>query len=515
MRSKLFYSLFLLTIIAVSLTMGLLLFASYRQVTAENTRSLKNTAYLVKDICQNLDYNNLAKLNIKDRLTIMAPDGTVLYDNYVDVGKLDNHLQREEIQQALNSGEGISYRLSDTLSKEVIYYAISLPQGNVMRIARANDTVFQQFIGIVHYCAVIFLLITAGAFFAARFLTSKVIIPYKRKKQELKTITNNMDEGLVVLDSNREILSINKSAIRFFSGSKEDYVGQSIDVLPFAKELEPMLQTLSANEKGALTLDKGSSTYQINGSRTSEQGLVLLIMDVTEKIASEKLRREFSANVSHELKTPLQSILGYSEIMINGMVKEADRPRFLQKIYGEAKNLLQMIDDIIRLSRLDEQPAGAIVPMDLLPVLERAFKRLEPKAERQNITLALHTELKTVPMQGIPQLLEEIFANLIDNGIKYNKPNGSVSVFLEEKEKHWVVRVQDTGIGIAAEEKDRIFERFYRIDKSRNKGVEGTGLGLSIVKHGVMLHKGRINVNSRLGEGTEVVVKFLKERQNA
>lgn len=510
MRRKLFYSLFLLTVIAVSLTMSLLLFASYRQVTAENTRSLRNTAYLVKNVCQNLDYNNLAKLNLKDRLTIMAPDGTVLYDNYIDVGKLDNHLQREEIQQALNSGEGISYRLSDTLSKEVIYYAMSLPQGNVMRIARANDTVFQQFKGIVHYCAVIFILITALAFLAARYLTSKVIIPYKRKKQELKTITNNMDEGLVVLDNNGEILSINKSAIRFFSGSKEDYVGQNISVLPFAKELEPLLQNLQTNEKGALTINKGSSTYQVNGSKTGEQGIVILIMDVTERIASEKLRREFSANVSHELKTPLQSILGYSEIMINGMVKEADRPRFLHKIYDEAKNLLQMIDDIIRLSRLDEQPADTIVPMDLLPVAQRALKRLEPKAERSGVSLGFNTELTALPMNGVPQLLEEILANLIDNGVKYNKTGGRVDVFLESKEKYWVVRIVDTGIGIAAEEKDRIFERFYRVDKSRNKGVEGTGLGLSIVKHGVLLHKGKITVNSKVGEGTEVVVKLPK-----
>lgn len=510
MRRKLFYSLFLLTIFAVSLTMGLLLFASYQQVTAENTRSLKNTAYLVKNICQNLDYNNLAKLNLKDRLTIMAPDGTVLYDNYVDVGKLDNHLQREEIQQALSSGEGISYRLSDTLSKEVIYYAMSLPQGNVMRLARANDTVFQQFKGIVHYCAGIFVLITALAFFAARYLTSKVIIPYKRKKQELKAITNNMDEGLVVLDNNGEILSINKSAIRFFSGSKEDYVGQKISVLPFAKELEPLLEHLQQSEKESLAINKGSSTYQINGSKTGEQGIVLLIMDVTEKMASEKLRREFSANVSHELKTPLQSILGYSEIMINGMVRECDRPRFMQKIYDEAKNLLQMIDDIIRLSRLDEQPADAIVPMDLLPVAQRALKRLQPKAEKNSVALDLNTELTSLPMNGVPQLLEEILANLIDNGVKYNKPGGRVDVFLESKEKYWVIRIVDTGIGIAAEEKERIFERFYRIDKSRNKGVEGTGLGLSIVKHGVMLHKGRINVNSRVGEGTEVVVRLPK-----
>lgn len=508
MRRKLFYSLFLLTITAVSLTMGMLLFASYRQVTAENTRSLRNTANIVQNICQNLDYNNLAKLSLKDRLTIMAPDGTVLYDNYVDVGKLDNHLQREEIQQALNSGEGISSRRSDTLSKEVIYYAVSLPKGNVMRLARANDTVFQQFKSIVHYCAIIFLLITVSAFLAARYLTSKVIIPYKRKKQELKTITNNMDEGLVVLNNEGEILSINKSAIRFFSGSKEDYVGQNIDILPFAKELEPLLQSLNTNEKSALTLDKGSSTYQINGSRTGEQGIVLLIMDVTERTASEKLRREFSANVSHELKTPLQSILGYSEIMINGMVKEADRPRFLGKIYNEAKNLLQMIDDIIRLSRLDEQPVDSVVPMDLKPVVERAVKRLEPKAERSNVELKLVTTLYSMEMQGIPQLLEEMFANIIDNGIKYNKPGGSVTVSLQEKEKFWVVRIQDTGIGIPTEEKERIFERFYRVDRSRNKGVEGTGLGLSIVKHGVLLHKGKIVVNSRLGEGTEVVIKL-------
>lgn len=497
-----------------------------------------------------LNFERLKESSILDRVTVLSPEGNVLFDNYVDAETMENHLQREEVQQALHNKEGYAVRMSDTLGKEVIYYAVLMPDGDVLRFARVNDTVLMRFASVSHYVLGILLILIAGAFFAARSITARVIKPlekidldrpltgspltypelqpllerivtqqrklekemrrYKNKKQELKAVTNNMDEGLLFLDNSGEIVSINKSAVRFFASEKQELIGKNLLTLSLGKEIEKLFAKIDTAGKGSLLLSRGSSYYQLNGSKIGDKGMVLLIMDVTEKTASEKLRREFSANVSHELKTPLQSVLGYSEIMLNGLVKEDDRPRFLRKIYDEAKNLLQLIDDIIKLSRLEEQQQDMLEKFNLRKVLEQAVQRMADKASKNKITVNLECGAAEYLMQGIPSMLEEVFANLLDNAIKYNRPGGSVTMKVIEKENKWVISVADTGIGIAPEEKDRIFERFYRIDKSRHKAVEGTGLGLSIVKHGIIFHKGTIKVLSAQGKGTEFVIKLPK-----
>lgn len=552
MRKKIFYSLFFLTFTALILAASLFLWVTYRQVSQENINGLKNQAHLMIALYRDgqLNFERLKESSILDRVTVLSPEGNVLFDNYVDAETMENHLQREEVQQALHNKEGYAVRMSDTLGKEVIYYAVLMPDGDVLRFARVNDTVLMRFASVSHYVLGILLILIAGAFFAARSITARVIKPlekidldrpltgppltypelqpllerivtqqrklekemrrYKNKKQELKAVTNNMDEGLLFLDNSGEIVSINKSAVRFFASEKQELIGKNLLTLSLGKEIEKLFAKIDTAGKGSLLLSRGSSYYQLNGSKIGDKGMVLLIMDVTEKTASEKLRREFSANVSHELKTPLQSVLGYSEIMLNGLVKEDDRPRFLRKIYDEAKNLLQLIDDIIKLSRLEEQQQDMLEKFNLRKVLEQAVQRMADKASKNKITVNLECGAAEYLMQGIPSMLEEVFANLLDNAIKYNSPGGSVTMKVIEKENKWVISVADTGIGIAPEEKDRIFERFYRIDKSRHKAVEGTGLGLSIVKHGIIFHKGTIKVLSAQGKGTEFVIKLPK-----
>lgn len=552
MRRKIFYSLFFLTFTALLLAASLFLWVTYRQVSQENINGLKNQAHLMIALYRDgqLDFEKLRESSILDRVTVLSPNGNVLFDNYADAETMENHLQREEVRQALQKKEGYAVRMSDTLGKEVIYYAVLMPDGDILRFARVNDTVLMRFASVSHYVLGILLILIAGAFFAARSITARVIKPlekidldspltgppitypelqpllerivtqqsklekemrrYKNKKQELKAVTNNMDEGLLFLDNSGEIVSINKSAVRFFGSEKQELLGKNLLTLSLGKEIEKLFAKIDAAGKASLLLSRGSSYYQLNGSKIGDKGMVLLIMDVTEKTASEKLRREFSANVSHELKTPLQSVLGYSEIMLNGLVKEDDRPRFLRKIYDEAKNLLQLIDDIIKLSRLEEQQQDMLESFNLRKVAEQAVQRLADKAEKSGITVNLECAAAEYLMQGIPSMLEEVFANLLDNAIKYNRPGGSVNLRVTEKENKWVISVADTGIGIAPEEKDRIFERFYRIDKSRHKAVEGTGLGLSIVKHGIIFHKGTIRVLSTPGKGTEFIIKLPK-----
>lgn len=552
MRKKIFYSLFFLTFTALILAASLFLWVTYRQVSQENINGLKNQAHLMIALYRDgqLNFERLKESSILDRVTVLSPEGNVLFDNYVDAETMENHLQREEVQQALHNKEGYAVRMSDTLGKEVIYYAVLMPDGDVLRFARVNDTVLMRFASVSHYVLGILLFLIAGAFLAARSITARVIKPlekidldspltgppitypelqpllerivtqqrklekemrrYKNKKQELKAVTNNMDEGLLFLDNSGEIVSINKSAVRFFGSEKQELLGKNLLTLSLGKEIEKLFAKIDAAGKASLLLSRGSSYYQLNGSKIGDKGMVLLIMDVTEKTASEKLRREFSANVSHELKTPLQSVLGYSEIMLNGLVKEDDRPRFLRKIYDEAKNLLQLIDDIIKLSRLEEQQQDMLESFNLRKVAEQAVQRLADKAEKSGITVNLECAAAEYLMQGIPSMLEEVFANLLDNAIKYNRPGGSVNLRVTETENKWVISVADTGIGIVPEEKDRIFERFYRIDKSRHKAVEGTGLGLSIVKHGIIFHKGTIRVLSTPGKGTEFIIKLPK-----
>ena len=553
MRQKLFRSILLLTSLAVGLVLVLFCWLSYSYITHESYDSLKREAMLliVAEPDGRIPVNHLKRLQLQDRVTLIAPDGHALYDNYADKSSMENHLEREEVREAMTQGEGRSQRASETLGRRVLYYAVALPDGNVLRMSRTNETVFHQVKLLVFYFVLLAVLVLVGALFAARKITRRVLQPleelnleqpsvetvvypelqpiverfalqqkklergmrrYKSKKQELKALTNNMDEGMLFLNPEWEVASINKSALKYMGMDKQSVLGKRITDLDKSEEMYSLLEQIELNGKGRLVVNRGSTYYQFNGSRIADKGFVLLMMDVTARTASEKLRREFSANVSHELKTPLQSVLGYSEIMLSGLVKPEDTKRFLQKINDEAHNLLRLIDDIIKLSKLDELRHDMLEEFVLQDVAQSALARLKDKAAGLGVELVLEDNSSgKLKLLGIPSLMEEIFFNLLDNGLKYNHKGGSVTLRLGETASKLTVSVIDTGIGIAANELPHIFERFYRVDRSRHKAIDGTGLGLSIVKHGVLFHGGTIRVLSSAGKGSEFIMKFPRE----
>lgn len=552
MKQRLFRSLLLLTMGSVLLVVALFAWLSVHYITNDSYQSLKREASLLLETDEDgrITVKQLHRVRLADRVTLLDPEGKVLFDNYTVAEDMDNHLQREEVQQAIEQGEGFASRKSDTLGKDILYYAVVLADGNILRLARTNAAVFQQAHLFAGYFVLVLLLLFVGALFAARSITRKALQPlerldleqpldnkdiypelqpiverfaqqqealnremrrYKSKKQELKAVTNNMDEGMLFLDTQWTVASLNKSAIKFFGKDKQELLNKSILDLVSGDEIRRLLQQMELSGKGRMVINRGNTYYQFNGSRIADKGFVLLIMDVTERTASEKLRREFSANVSHELKTPLQSVLGYSEIMLSGLVKPEDRPRFLQKIYDEARNLLRLIDDIIKLSKLDELNHDMLEEFSLVEVAQSALRRLKDKAQSMKVELVLENSINgSAPLLGIATLMEEIFFNLLDNGIKYNREGGKVTLLLSETESKYVVKVSDTGMGIATAELPHIFERFYRVDRSRHKAIDGTGLGLSIVKHGVLFHGGKVRVYSTVGQGTEFILKFPK-----
>ncbi|MGM9520009.1 MAG: ATP-binding protein [Phascolarctobacterium sp.] len=552
MKQRLFRSLLLLTMGSVLLVVAFFAWLSVHYITNDSYQSLKREASLLLETDEDgrITVKQLHRVQLADRVTLISPTGKVLFDNYTISDTMDNHLMRQEVQQALEQGEGFASRESGTLGKDILYYAVVLADGNILRLARTNAAVFQQAHIFAGYIAVVLLLLLLGAFFAARSITRKALQPlerldleqprenkdiypelhpiverfaqqqealdremrrYKSKKQELKAVTNNMDEGMLFLDTQWFVASLNKSAVKFFGKEKQELLNKSILDLVSGDEIKRLLQQMELSGKGRMVINRGNTYYQFNGSRIADKGFVLLIMDVTERTASEKLRREFSANVSHELKTPLQSVLGYSEIMLSGLVKPEDGPRFLQKIYDEARNLLGLIDDIMKLSKLDELNHDMLEEFSLVEIAQSAVRRLQDKARSMKVQLKLENNMQgPCHILGIATLMEEIFFNLVDNGIKYNREGGQVLLTMNETENKYVIKVSDTGMGIATSELPHVFERFYRVDRSRHKSIEGTGLGLSIVKHGVLFHGGTVRVNSTLGQGTEFILKFPK-----
>ena len=556
MKQRLFKSLLGLTLGSVLLVVILFGWLALRYIMSDSLQGLKLEARLLAEMAakDGVSVEQLEQAKLQDRVTLVDQEGRVIYDNFSPTQDMDLHHDREEIQEALQAGEGSAKRLSATLGKNILYYAVRLPDGRVLRLARTNEVMFQQAHILLGYMALVLLLLLGGAFFAARSITKRALLPleqldleavdtpkeavypelqpivarfaqqqekltqgmqrYKAKKQELKAVTNNMDEGMLFLDSAWQVVSLNKSASSFFGKAKQDLIGQPIEALLPSEELARLRRQVQEQGKSRIVLKRKAAYYQFNGSRIDDKGYVLLIMDVTERTAAERLRREFSANVSHELKTPLQSILGYSEIMLSGLVKPEDNERFLQKINDEAHKLLQLIDDTIKLSKLDELNHDMLEEFSLVEAAQTAINRLKDKAEELKISMSLEN---TIPQEdgcqimGNITLMGEVLTNLLDNGLKYNRPGGSVCLRLSEKGDKYVVKVLDTGTGIAAEEVPHIFERFYRIDRSRNKGIEGSGLGLSIVKHGVQFHGGTVRVKSTLGVGTEFIIKLPKK----
>ena len=481
------------------------------------------------------------------RITWVRADGTVVYDTQADAETMENHAQRQEIQQALAAGEGESSRYSSTLLQKTVYYAQRLPDGTVLRLSAVRVTAgvlvlnMLQPILLVLAAALILSGVLAGRL--ARRITEPLnrldlehplendtyeeLAPLLRRmehqrrqidrqmgelrqrSEEFDQITGSMNEGLVLLDEAGAILSINPAARRLLDADG-DCVGQDFLTVDRDVTMSDALRQAAEQGHSEFRGERNGREYQFDVTRIQTEGrtagTVLLVFDVTERAFAERNRREFTANVSHELKTPLQGIIGSAELLENGMVKQEDVPRFVGHIRAEAQRLVTLIGDIIRLSQLDEGEPMPTEPVELLTVAREAAENLRSAAEARNVTVEVTGTPATV--SGVRRLLYEIVLNLCDNAIKYNTEGGRVEVEVAQDGGTAAVTVRDTGIGIPPEHQSRVFERFYRVDKSHSKASGGTGLGLSIVKHAVQYHHGVIQLKSEVGKGTEIRVTF-------
>lgn len=505
--------------------------------------------------------------NSVNRITWVDANGSVLYDSYADSESLENHKDRPEIAAALKNGRGESVRTSHTLAEQTYYYAARLSDGSVIRVASTTKSALATVFHTVPVMIAMAVLIVLGVLILAEFQTKRIIAPInqmnpddpqagdvydelaplvrrlekqketirqqmeilKEKQEEFSAITENMREGFLVVDSKGDVMSYNKSALKLLgipegeegmlsrhgnaAWEEHEKTDANVNIISINRS-ENFRRVVNEALKGSHCeemLDVGNRHYQIIANPVAESeersGAVVVILDVTEQQGREELRREFTANVSHELKTPLTSISGYAEIMMNGMVQPADMGRFSGKIYKEAQRLITLVGDIIRLSQLDEEKVQMEKsPVDLHLLASDVVKRLQDVAKKNQVTLML-TGKPTV-VNGNPQILDEMIYNLCDNAIKYNKPFGEVEINVAMIKDHPVLTVEDDGIGIPPEDQERIFERFYRVDKSHSRQIGGTGLGLSIVKHGAIYHKAKVELKSAPGEGTTVRITF-------
>ena len=535
-------------VIGLAFIMGILYRYFGKQISAELE---KEAAYVAQGVeSSGMEY--LEKLNEKNaRITLIDQDGSVLYDSQAEASSMENHEDREEVKEAAETGKGKAVRMSETLSEKTIYYALRLEDGRILRVSSTQYSalalVYQLIVPVLW---ILLLMIILSGVFASR-LSKKVVEPvnnldlehpeeneiyeevapllsrmYKqnreiknqidtarRQQEEFSIITENMQEGLVVIDRYTMILSGNSSVWKLFHVS-EPKSGESVYVLNRSEEFQNIIdKALDGKHNEAVLKVDGSDIHVIANPVMRDnqvEGAVLLLVNVTEKLEREKLRREFSANVSHELKTPLTSISGFAEIIQDGYVKEEDIRAFAGRIYKEAQRLITLVEDVIRISQLDEgEVPYEWTDVDLYQTAKNVFGTLSEAAKKHNVHL--YIEGDRVHLHTVSGILEEVLFNLCDNAIKYNKQDGSVCVRLTENEENVCISVKDNGVGIPKEDQSRVFERFYRVDKSHSKEIGGTGLGLSIVKHGVSFLGGEVELESIPGQGTEITVKFPKE----
>ncbi len=529
---------------SIILIMGVL----YEYFNEVRKNQIKSELSLAKNAVEAEGISYLEKLEKSDyRLTWIDKSGNILFDSQSNSENMENHLEREEVKKAFETGSGESERYSSTLTEKMIYCAELLDDGTVLRISASQLTVLTLFLGIAQPIAIVFVIALVISFFFASRISKRIVEPLNsidlnnplendaydeispllsrianqqkqiklqenelnQRKNEFLAITSNMNEGLVLLGKDKKIISLNPSAESFFT-SESDCTGKSFIEIERSSEIIRSLEKAELNDTSEVQINRNGRIFQLNIScirDTGElSGFVILIFDITEKSDSENRRREFTANVSHELKSPLQSIMGSAELIETGIVKKEDMPKFIGNIRSEATRLLTLINDIIKLSQLDE---GTVLPeqeFDLYSLIKENIDILKDLAEKKNISVSLKGE--SLNIKSIRPLVSEIVYNLIDNAIKYNIENGKVNVTVSEDDKGVYFSVADTGIGIPAEYQERVFERFYRVDKSHSKETGGTGLGLSIVKHAVQDIGADIKLESISGKGTVVTVRL-------
>ena len=551
MTKKIFKSIMFVCALVLAVGLAAVMGILYSNFDGQMRKELsKEAAYLAYGVeQQGVDYLN----NIKDksaRITYIDQDGTVLFDNEADVSEMKNHSDRTEFQKAEKYGAGESSRYSDTLSEKTIYYALRLKDGTVLRVSGTQDSVLALVENLIFpLCGLLCLMLILSGIMASA-ISKRIVKPIneldlespeenqiyeelspllskihrqnreiqnqlelaKQQQEEFSLITENMQEGLIVIDKYTMILSANSSAWNLFHMDRVRQ-GESVYCLDREEEFRHAIEQVLSGEHTELVLKLNGSDIQLIANPVirdkKTEGAVVLLVNVTEKLERESLRREFSANVSHELKTPLTSISGFAEIMQGGLVKCEDIPQFAGRIYKESQRLLQLVEDVIQISQLDEEKTSYVwEPVDVYQVCKNAFESLKEKAKRLNVHLYICGE--RMKMEAVRTLLEEAIYNVCDNAIKYNRNDGSVSVFLTQTAQEIQIVVKDTGVGIPKEDQDRVFERFYRVDKSHSKEIGGTGLGLSIVKHAVGALKGSVILRSEEGNGTEITLRFPK-----
>ena len=551
MTKKIFKSIMFVCALVLAVGLAAVMGILYSNFDGQMRKELsKEAAYLAYGVeQQGLNYLK----NIKDksaRITYIDQDGTVLFDNEADVSEMKNHSDRTEFQKAEKYGAGESSRYSDTLSEKTIYYALRLKDGTVLRVSGTQDSVLALVENLIFpLCGLLCLMLILSGIMASA-ISKRIVKPIneldlespeenriyeelspllskihrqnreiqnqlelaKQQQEEFALITENMQEGLIVIDKYTMILSANSSAWNLFHMDR-GCQGESVYCLDREEEFRHAIEQVLSGEHTELVLKLNGSDIQLIANPVirdkKTEGAVVLLVNVTEKLERESLRREFSANVSHELKTPLTSISGFAEIMQGGLVKNEDIPKFAGRIYKESQRLLQLVEDVIQISQLDEEKTSYVwEPVDVYQVCKNAFESLKEKAKRLNVHLYICGE--RMKMEAVCTLLEEAIYNVCDNAIKYNRNDGSVSVFLTQTAQEIQIVVKDTGVGIPKEDQDRVFERFYRVDKSHSKEIGGTGLGLSIVKHAVGALKGSVMLRSEEGNGTEICMKFPK-----
>ena len=544
MTSKIFRSTVFVAVVVLLCSLGIVMGVLYSHFTQVQVQQLKNELSLA--VTGTEQYGNAFLENVEAdrfRITWIDLDGTVLFDTQADQTVMENHADREEIQEAFETGRGSAVRTSATLTEQTFYEAQKLKDGTVLRISTNQESAWSLMIGMLWPVILIAALAIALSSILARRMAKKIVEPLNKldleqplkndvyeeispllhrihrqhrqiaeqmeklrhKAEEFQQITSHMQEGLVLLDGEGTILSINPFAMALFE-TDTDCIGKGFLQIDRDSAMRSAVNDALDKGRGYARLRRNGRDYQFDLSRIQSDGaiigVVVLAFDITERLNSEQMRREFSANVSHELKTPLQSIIGSAELLENGMVKPEDEARFVGHIRNEASRLVSLIEDIIRLSQLDEGVALPTEDVELLLIAEEVKAILEKSAAEKNVSITIFGSGFAV--QGVRRMLQEIIYNLCDNAIKYNVPGGSVEIHIENKK----LSVRDTGIGIPAEHKDRIFERFYRVDKSHSKASGGTGLGLSIVKHAVQYHKANIELDSTPGKGTTISILF-------
>lgn len=548
MKKKIFHSIFTVALVVLLASIGIATSFLYDYFNAAQVKQLKAELALVADTVNEVGVEYFENFNSTVfRFTVIDIDGTVLYDTQAEASEMENHAEREEIAEAFKNGMGSSARTSSTLTEKTLYEAVLLENGDVLRISVSQLTIGALILGMLPAISAIILIAAGVAGILSHAMAKKVTEPLmkldlehpsdnstyeelapiltkihnqhkqiksqmealRRKTDEVEQIISSMSEGLVLLDEHGMILSMNEAAKKIFD-VKKAIEGNDFLLVDRTNKMSKAIWNALDGNHSEYTEERNGNEYQFNVNTIKSDGKVLgaviLVFDITDRTFAERNRQEFTANVTHELKTPLQSIIGSAELLENGLVKPEDNGKFIGNIRKEATRLVSLINDIIRLSQLDENHEPVTETVELTEIAKEVVEVLTVSATKRNVELSIAGDTCTI--YGVRRYIYEILYNLCDNAIRYNVDGGKVRIGISKEAGHTVVTVKDTGIGIAPEHQSRIFERFYRVDKSHSKETGGTGLGLSIVKHAVQYHGGKIRLESEVGKGTTITIIF-------